>query len=330
MKKRGLGRKAKGTTCYEKDTVVKSLVFGALVVYILVWRQFLGLRSLTRKDTAMQLDAGVYSHGNLDLPPEEVCTEDQRNTIYRQLGLNKSTVNVGGCQSTDWLISFFEEEEDIGTESFLSISIGCNKGTDAIHTTRLGLLDPKFDVPAWMKAIGGIEGVCPDHERGRINFAKRQGEVHCVEPTRNNFQLVKNASELLSLDSKQFVVVQAAVSSRNGNAKFPDMVVGVENGALDWCDQMSSQDGCHDVKMYSLDSYVDKFVESKGPINVLSIDTEGRDFDVLFGASSTLDRTYYLEFEYHIDGDYPLLFCFDVSLQSLSRNSSIEIFYTTR
>ena len=208
---------------------------------------------------------GVYSHGNLDLLPEEICTEDQRNTIYRQLGLNKSTVNVGECQSTDWLISFFEEEEDIGTESFISINIGCNKGTDAIHTTRLGLLDPKFDVPAWMKAIGGMEGVCPDHERGRINFAKRQGEVHCFEPTRNNFQLVKNASKLLSLDSKQFVVVQAAVSSRNGNAKFPDMWAGVENEALDWCDQMSSQDGCHDVKMYSLDSYIDKFVESKDP-----------------------------------------------------------------
>ena len=73
-------------------------------------------------------------------------------------------------------------------------------------------MDPKFDVPAWMKAIGGIGGVCPDHEQGRINFAKREGDVHCVEPMRNNFQLVKNASKLLSLDSKQFVVVQAAVS----------------------------------------------------------------------------------------------------------------------
>ncbi len=37
MTMRGLGRKAKGTTCYEKDTVVKSLVFGALVVFILVF-----------------------------------------------------------------------------------------------------------------------------------------------------------------------------------------------------------------------------------------------------------------------------------------------------
>ena len=124
MTMRGLGRKAKGTTCYEKDTVVKSLVVGALVVYILVWTQFLGLHSLIRKDTAMQLDAGVYSHGNLDLPPEEVCTKDQQNTINCQLGLNKSKVNVGGCQSTDWFVSFFEEEEDIGTESFLSINIG--------------------------------------------------------------------------------------------------------------------------------------------------------------------------------------------------------------
>ena len=54
-----------------------------------------------------------------------------------------------------------------------------------------------------------------------------------------------------------------------------------------------------EVEMYSLDSYVEKFVKSKGPINVLAIDTEGWDFDVLFGASSVLDRTYYLEFEYH-------------------------------
>ena len=305
----GLGRKANGISCYKKDTIVKSCVLGALFVSILWRTTSTVLLSLTRKETALHFDAGlgaggggVYNHGNLDLPPGEVCTEDQRDTIYRQLGLNKSTVNVGLCQSTDWLVSFFEEEEDIGTESFLSISIGCNKGTDAIHTARLGLLDPKFDVPAWEKAIGGIRGICPYHEQGRINFPKREGEVHCVEPMRNNFQLVKNASELLILDSKQFVVVQAAISSRNGNAKFPDMGPGVEYGKLDWCNQLSSQGGCHDVNMYSLDSYVDKFVESKGPINVLSIDTEGRDFDVLFGASSALDRTYYLEFEYHIDG----------------------------
>ena len=38
---------------------------------------------------------------------------------------------------------------------------------------------------------------------------------------------------------------------------------------------------------------------------MLSIDTEGWDFDVLFGGSLMLDRTYYLKFEYHRRGAYP-------------------------
>jgi hypothetical protein len=44
--------------------------------------------------------------------------------------------------------------------------------------------------------------------------------------------------------------------------------------------------------MLSLQAYVDKFVKSKGPINILSIDMEGFDFDVLFGAGTVPDRSY--------------------------------------
>ena len=40
-------------------------------------------------------------------------------------------------------------------------------------------------------------------------------------------------------------------------------------------------------------------VKSTGPINILSVDVEGFDFDVLFGAGSVLDRTQCLEFECH-------------------------------
>lgn len=219
-------------------------------------------------------------------------------------------MNVGGCQDAEWLGKFFEEEEDIGTESFLSLSIGCNKGTDAIHIGRLGLLDSNFDVSTWKQAIaiGNLRDACRGHEQGRINFPKRKGEVHCIESMIENFQLVKKASNLLGFDSKQFVVAHAAISSRDGNVKFPKLTVGTETGQLENCDQLCNstiQKCCPDVKMYSLDSYVDKFVESIGPIHVLSIDTEGRDFDVLFGASSVLDRTYYVEFEYHGTGMLP-------------------------
>lgn len=47
---------------------------------------------------------------------------------------------------------------------------------------------------------------------------------------------------------------------------------------------------------------IEKFVQSKGPISMLSIDTEGMDFEVLFGAGPVLDRTNYIEFEYHVAG----------------------------
>ena len=56
--------------------------------------------------------------------------------------------------------------------------------------------------------------------------------------------------------------------------------------------------------MYSLETYVEIYVKYQGPINILSIDVEGFDFDVIFGAGSVLDRTEYLEFEYHIKGNW--------------------------
>jgi hypothetical protein len=131
-----------------------------------------------------------------------------------------------------------------------------------------------------------------------------------VEPMINNVQLVKNASKLMGLDDKEFVVIQAAISSRGGNAKFPLVEAGTENAGLQWCGQIcnsSIQECCPDVNMYSLDSYVDTFVGSKGPINVLSIVLR-EVILTFFGASSTLDRTYYLKFEYHEYRTYSFLF----------------------
>lgn len=100
------------------------------------------------------------------------------------------------------------------------------------------------------------------------------------------------------------MVTQAAISLRNGVASFPFNTAGEETLAIGCDPKQWGQHWCRNVKMYSLDSYVEKFVKSKGPINVLNVDFEGWDFDVLFGASSTLDRTYYLEFEYHAHGLY--------------------------
>lgn len=155
-----------------------------------------------------------YRHNNLNLRPEMVCTDEQRDKINQQLDLESGNVNVAGCNDPDWLDSFFEEEEDIGSESFLGISVGCNKGTDAVQIARLGMSDAKFDVSVWTQFIGDIITVCPAREQGQVKFPKRKGEIHCIEPMLNNVVLINNASRHLDLSSEEFVVTQAAISAR--------------------------------------------------------------------------------------------------------------------
>ncbi len=267
-------------------------------------KEEMGIEYGTNTPSAKQRKA--YRHANIDLPSAEECTSEQRDMISRQLGLTEHHAGgVSGCQDSSWLYSFFEEEVDITTETFLGISVGCNKGADAISAARMGMMNPKFDVPAWKDAIGDLVYNCPPPENGKITFTKRNGEMHCVEPMEANFKLVKDASAKLGLDDEHFVVAQAAISSRNGVASFPFFTVGDETLAIGCDPKQWGKQGCRNVTMYSLDSYVEHFVRSKGPINVLNIDVEGWDFDVLFGASSTLDRTYYLEFKHHANGVYP-------------------------
>jgi FkbM family methyltransferase len=56
---------------------------------------------------------------------------------------------------------------------------------------------------------------------------------------------------------------------------------------------------CENVVVSSLDSYVEQHV-SPYPIDYLSIDVEGFDFDVLLGGlNDTLPRVKYLEFEFN-------------------------------
>jgi len=134
----------------------------------------------------------------------------------------------------------------------------------------------------------------------------RKGEMHCVEPMPSTITLLRNASLTLDLESKGFIINGAAVASTDGTIPFPNAAAGKENLGMDYCmtkkNKMSS--ACQDVPMYSLQTYVERFVKSRGPINILQIDVEGFDFDVLFGAGSVLDRTQYLEFEFHHSGNW--------------------------
>lgn len=147
-----------------------------------------------------------------------------------------------------------------------------------------------------------------------------KGEMHCVEPMPSTFDAVKNVTDELNLHMEGFVTTQAAISSRDGTISFPmgNNSKGAEGYSMASCNDVSivntGERGvyCTDIPMYSLQTYVDMYVKSKGPINILSVDVEGFDFDVLFGAGSVLDRTQYLEFEYHMVGSWAKLHVHDL------------------
>jgi FkbM family methyltransferase len=266
-------------------------------------------------------DVTWYSHDNHNLPPVDQCTDEDRSRIVSQLVLDSNTTvdfenfhklnnkeqRYIGCFESEWLDSFFEEEANIGSEDFVGISVGCNKGTDAILAARMGMSNPKYDVPAWLGIIGNLPTLCLSKKQGEIHFPQRKGEMHCIEPMPNNVQILNEATAKLGLEGEGFVVSSAAISSKNGIVKFPSGKAGTEVFSIESCNDIPTPSHCIDVNMYSLDNYVHQFVKSKGPINMLSVDTEGWDFDVLFGGSTTLDRTYYLEFEYHRRGAYQFL-----------------------
>jgi FkbM family methyltransferase len=249
-------------------------------------------------------------------PSAQGCSKDQLLQLEHQLwdgdrgGWRQGMLGELQCPRNDWISHFYNNEADIGSTEFIGISVGCNKGEDAIRTARMGLASSEFDVQEWMK-IGKWNnyGCQPDTNVFAISQPKRTGEMHCIEPLPNTFSSLKRVSNELNLDTQGLVLTNAAIGSSRGTASFPSNTQdGDSRKGLGYCKQKDNKNKqeCTDfqVPVYSLEQYVDKYVKTPGAINVLQIDVEGWDFDVLFGASSVLDRTHYIEFEYHQAGNW--------------------------
>lgn len=124
----------------------------------------------------------VYSHDNKKLEDVVECTNVQLQSISNQLGLDGKVV-IGGltnCPNPTWIADFYKEEKDI--EEFLGVSIGCNKGHDAIRTARMGMSNAEFDVNEWIKAVGirtgFVCGIGDAEHQPEIVFPNRVGEMH--------------------------------------------------------------------------------------------------------------------------------------------------------
>jgi len=214
--------------------------------------------------------------------------------------------------------------------SFLGIFIGCNKGFDAINAMRMGSGNPIFDKHVWEDAMTDVykkgvpagkikleHDVCnqatlPQFSLPAVSTSTPKpitptlssplsSHVHCIEPMPATVRALQRSAYKTKYDKMGFTVTHAALSKEDGIIPFPrgnTNQVGRENGGIG--SNKCILQNCVNVTMYSLDTYVSKFVPEGAPIDYLSVDAEGYDYNVLLGGnSSALTRVRYLEFEYN-------------------------------
>ena len=239
----------------------------------------------------------------------------------------------------------------------VGIALGCNKGDDAIALLSKLSGNRNISVDVFRDAFGNaarvvgdssarLKRACPSHDLTplevhhplwktlrsddsvlSITDPSPTAYVFCVEAgTKTAESLKKARNEMDSSWRDQFTVTHAAMGSMDGTAYFPIIAPGIESRGM--C--KGAQANCEPIQMYTVDTYVNKFVHSKVMegaiaasrqplqenlvdgsypvmIDVLSVDVEGFDWDVLGlgGADTTLSRVKYLEFEYHGTGNWP-------------------------
>ena len=318
-----------GLSVFKKTMLVQLIV--CLIISILFYGTMMSKMRITCEpevNKGSQQRATTYQHPNAnDFDPVKTCTPEQLSAIERMLlGHPKWIKSNTSCPDKSWLSKYYieyfgrngrdettrEHPSDTTSKAFLGISVGCNKGFDAIETARMGMSNTKFNKSTWREALnvnmgnGGC-GQEQDNNDPLLTDIQhnpmKEDEMHCIEPMPATFDVLLNASQTLGLDEEGLVVSKAAISSSNGKVRFPKGYAGAEAVSLHYSVNRPYKPS-EEVPMYSLQTYVNTFVKSTGPINILSIDVEGYDFDVLFGAGDVLDRTQYLEFEFHIVGNW--------------------------
>lgn len=168
------------------------------------------------------------------LPPEMCIADYEGNTLYLQ---RCSLTLATKCPKATWLEEYYQELQQQQHSQFVGISIGCNKGFDAIHTLRMGTSNHLINKKDWKQAMeekGGTlhESVCgQDTEDSSNTFSIRNttihGEMHCVEPMPNTFDSLQYSSKHLHYDEYGFHVTNAAIAKESGTMYFPSNPIPV-------------------------------------------------------------------------------------------------------
>ncbi len=337
------------------------------------------ISALPTKQDAPSLSMATTATASFPTPP--TCAQEQLLAVRHQLPpelclhqtlsiqqpwLQKCSLTTATkCPKATWLDNHYLElqkrhfanggttrnmstAQQGASSPFLGISVGCNKGFDAINALRMGTFDGSINKVDWKAAMehDGAQlhaSVCnqddpkdvfqvvagsDDHQKQRPH-----GEMHCIEPMPHTFKRLHHSAKALGYMEKGFTVTNAAVSKKTGEMFFPaDGKEGVENMGLGSCNNNNPtvrQEHCKLLPVFSLKDFVDQKIKApkSDPINILTIDVEGFDGDVLLGATSeVLKRVEYLEFEYNWMGSWKRQHLHDI-IQMLDETADMTCYW---
>jgi len=274
----------------------------------------------------------VQIKGNLD---NLQCTPSMLEAISMQLPYNRCPMENSPCVShcietscpeATWLERYYAEVvHTFPVTPFVGLSIGCNKGFDAVNTLRMGSNNPRFNKEDWKVAMFGNSadsaGACSQGESPSVELnpaqMQRPASMHCVEPVPATVERLVSSTASLGYNTnkdQKLIISPFAISKDDepSGLAFPtNAKAGKENLSLGKCNKESNWEefGCQTVPVYSMDTYGSQFMaeDLKNPeqnINILSIDAEGYDFSILQGGQKMLARSEYVEFEFHRYGTW--------------------------
>jgi FkbM family methyltransferase len=272
------------------------------------------------------------------------CTQHQLETIGYQLPAgecqktfknpwaNKCSFSYATrCPGSYWLNDYYTalHAQQHKSKQFSSprtaLSVGCNKGMDAVNTLRMLAGDPTIDKDTWRGTFFGgnsNSSTKQQFEAGRCQqefddqfsvpvttTTPMKAAVYCIEAMPvTAAKLTETAKQLQWHD--RFHVIHAAVGAVDKESVlFPDLdKVGEEGKGLSDCEGKGAKK-CKPVQQFTLDSLVDTFVveinthdNDNHVIEMISVDVEGFDWPVLLEGAVALKRTRYVELEYNWKG----------------------------
>lgn len=233
--------------------------------------------------------ADIESHArSLQRTYGQRCTPDQSDKIAAQ----DPIANSNCPNKSKWMPKYVQSARD--NKDAVLMWIGCNRGDDLAEAMRIWSRNASYQTGLMEPYYTNFYGhrSCPlDTNENVEHLTVRPVRGFCVEAMTSTFEAVNQIYNDLGWDSA-VKVIHAAASSTPGIASFPRHRAGFEAFGLG-----SQTDEGDAVQVVTVDVLSDRY--GLKSIDILSIDTEGNDMRVIFGAVRTLPKVKYLEFEYH-------------------------------